>query len=117
MIHQGEVYWIPLEPPGGSEPGHLRPGVILQNDVANQSRIQTVIVCLLTSNLRRATAPGNVLLERGEAGLDRPSVANVSQIFTIDKDYLGARIGRLSSRRVEQILLGVFSFLTPRGQP
>src|ERR1051326_8392242 len=104
LINQGDLFWVALEEPVGSEPGYRRPLVVVQNNLFNQSRIHTVVVCGLTSNLRRADAPGNVLLERGEGDLPRRSVVNVSQIFTLDKKRLGDRIGTLSSRRVREIL-------------
>ncbi len=114
VIRQGGVYWVDLGEPSGSEPGSRHPCVVVQNDVFNQSRIRTVVVCALTSNLKRAEAPGNVLLEKGEANLPKQSVVNVSQIFTVDKSQLGDYIGTLSSRRVRQILAGILLVLTPR---
>ena len=114
VIRQGDVYWVDLGEPSGSEPGYRHPCVVVQNDVFNQSRIRTVVVCALTSNLKRAEAPGNVLLEKGEANLPKQSVVNVSQIFTVDKTQLGEYIGTLSPRRVRQILAGVLLVVTPR---
>jgi mRNA interferase MazF len=87
---------------------------VIQNDAVNVSRIRTVIVCLITSNLQRAKAPGNVRLEKDEANLSVPSVVNVSQIYTIDKDMLGDKIGKLDKGRVRQILNGLFLMLEPR---
>ncbi len=114
MIRQGEVYWIDLGEPSGSEPGYRHPYVVIQNNVFNQSRINTVVVCVITSNLKRAEAPGNVLLELGEGNLPKPSVVNVSQLFTVDKRVLVERIGILSKQRIEQILAGVRLVLEPR---
>jgi len=114
VINQGDIFWIDLGEPSGSEPGYRHPHVIVQNDVFNRSRINTVVVCALTSNLRRAAAPGNVLLEPGEANLPKQSVVNASQIFTVDKSRLGEKMGRLSSRRVRQILDGIRLLLEPR---
>ena len=108
VINQGDVYWIELEEPTGSEPGYSHPHVVIQNNVFNASRINTVIVCALTSNVKRAAAPGNVLLEKGEANLPKQSVVLVSQIFTVDKSQLGEFIGTLSERRVEQIIEGIY---------
>jgi mRNA interferase MazF len=113
-IEQGNIYWVDLGIPWGSEPGFQNPYVVIQNDAVNVSRIRTVIVCLITSNLQRAKAPGNVLLEKGEANLSVPSVVNVSQIYTIDKDMLGEKIGALDKGRVHQILDGLFLMLKPR---
>ena len=113
-IAQGDVYWVDLGVPRGSEPGFRNPFVVIQNDAVNVSHIRTVIVCLITSNLQRAKAPGNVLLEKDEANLSMPSVVNVSQIFTIDKDMLDEKIATLEKKRVRQILNGLFLLLEPR---
>jgi mRNA interferase MazF len=108
VINQGDVYWIELEEPTGSEPGYSHPHVVVQNNVFNASRINTVIVCALTSNRKRAEAPGNVLLEKGEAHLPKESVVLVSQIFTVGKSQLGEFIGTLSELRVKQIIEGIY---------
>jgi mRNA interferase MazF len=107
VINQGDIFWIDLDEPSGLEPGYRHPHVVIQNNVFNRSRIRTVVVCTLTSNLRRTSAPGNVLLEAGEADLPEQSVVNGSQIFTVDKSLLVEKIGTLSAERVEQILDGV----------
>jgi len=107
MIHQGDIYWIDLGQPIGSEPAYIHPYVVIQNDVLNRSGIRTVIVCALTTNLRRAKTPGNVLLEVGEADLPEQSVVNVYQIFTVDKALLTEKIGCLSRRWIQQILAGL----------
>lgn len=114
VINQGDVFWIDLDEPDGSGPGYRHPHVVVQNNVFNRSRINTVVVCALTSNLRRAAAPGNVLLDPGEAGLPKQSVVAVSQIFTVDKGELGEYIGALSKKRVHQILEGLHLILEPR---
>lgn len=114
VIRQGDVYWVDLGDPVGSGPGYRHPHVVVQNDVFNQSRINTVIVCALTSNLKRAGAPGNVELADGEGGLSKPSVVVVSQLFTVDKSQLANQIGRLSERRVRQILDGIALVLEPK---
>jgi mRNA interferase MazF len=113
MIHQGDIYWIDLGQPIGSEPAYIHPYVVIQNDVFNRSGIITVIVCALTTNLRRAKAPGNVLLEVGEADLPEQSVVNVSQIFTVDKVLVIEKIGRLSKQRIQQILAGLALLTEP----
>ncbi|MDP9410629.1 MAG: type II toxin-antitoxin system PemK/MazF family toxin [Actinomycetota bacterium] len=100
--------------PSGSAPGYDRPYLIVQNDAFNRSRINTVVVCSLTSNLRRAGDPGNVSLFPGEANLPEQSVVNVSQIVTIDKSQLRERIGTLSSERVQEVLRGINLLLEPR---
>lgn len=107
MINQGDLFWIDLGEPIGSAPGYRRPYVVIQNNRLNHSRINTVVVCALTSNFRRATAPGNVLLDEGEANLPQQSVVIVSQIFTEDKAHLDEYIGTLSAQRVRQILDGI----------
>lgn len=114
VINQGDVVWIDLGEPSGSEPGYRRPYVVIQNNVFNYSRISTVVVCALTSNLKRAQAPGNVLLDKGEANLLKQSVVNISQIFTVDKRDLEKKIGMLSRRRVRQILDGIRLLTEPR---
>jgi len=88
--------------------------MVIQNNLFNRSRINTVVVCVITSNLRRASAPGNVLLEEGEANLPKRSVVNVSQIFTVDKADLVEKIGTLSPERVRQVLDGVRLLTEPR---
>jgi len=114
VIYQGDVYWVDLGEPRGSAPGYRHPHVVIQNNLFNRSRINTVVVCVITSNLKRAAAPGNVLLEKGEANLPKPSVVNVSQVFTVDKTDLVERIGSLSPQRVRQILGGLRLLTEPR---
>ena len=114
VINQGDVYWVELNVPLSSEPGDTHPGVVIQNNLYNQSKIHTVIICGLTSNLKYAQLPGNVLLEQGDANLPKASVVNVSQLLTVDKTQLGEYIGTLSPKRLYQILEGVTSFLEPR---
>ena len=114
IINQGDIFWVELDEPSGSEPGYLHPHVIIQNNLFNRSRINTVVVCVLTSNIRRANSPGNVLLEAGEADLPEQSVVNVSQILTINKSQLGEKIGTLSAERVRQILDGIRLVVEPR---
>lgn len=114
MIRQGDIYWIDLDEPGGSEPGYRHPRIVVQNNLFNHSRINTVLVCPLTSNLKRADSPGNVLLSKREANLPKPSVVNVSQIFTVDKSQLGDYIGTLTSERLRQVLDGIKLLLEPR---
>jgi len=114
VINQGDVYWIDLGEPSGYEPGYRHPHVVIQNNLFNRSQIRTVIVLALTSNLKRADVPGNVLLENGEANLPRQSVANVSQVFTVDKSQLDEYIGALSPRRVREILNGIRLVIEPR---
>lgn len=114
VINQGDIYWVEVDEPSGSEPGYTHPHVVIQNNLYNQSNIRTIIICVLTSNLRYAEVPGNVLLEKGEANLPKTSVINVSQLLTVDKSQLGEYIGTLSAKRVHQILDGIYLFLEPR---
>ena len=117
VINQGDIFWIELDEPGGSEPGYSHPHVVIQNNMFNESSLNTVMVCVLTSNLRRAAVPGNVLLEPDEGDLPKQSVVVVSQIFTVDKRQLDEYIGTLSSRRVRQILDGLRLLTEPRDAP
>lgn len=96
-IRQGQVYWVDFGPAAGSTPADRHPCVVVQNDVFNRSAIATTVVCVITSNLSRAKAPGNVLLKKGEANLPKASVVNVSQVLTIDKSELVEWSGSLSS--------------------
>ena len=114
VIHQGDIYWVELEEPAGSEPGYSHPHVVIQNNVFNRSRINSVIVCALTSNIKRASTPGYVLLEVAEANLPKQSVVIVSQVFTIAKTQLGEYIGTLSRQRTSQILEGIQLLTEPR---
>jgi len=113
VIRQGDIFWIDLDEPSGSAPGYAHPHVVVQNNIFNRSRINTVVVCALSSNLKRAAAPGNILLEAGEANLPKQSVVIVSQLFTVDRSYLGDLIGTLSKRRVREILDGIRLILEP----
>ncbi len=106
-IKQGDIFWIDLGIPKGSAPGYKHPHVVVQNNVFNQSKINTVVVCALTSNLKRANAPGNVLLKKGEGDLKKDSVVNISQILTVDKSDLVEKIGTLSPLRIKQLIEGV----------
>ena len=114
VISQGDIYWIELGEPSGSEPGYRHPHVVIQNNVFNVSKINTVIVCALTSNMQRAQSPGNVLLDKGEGNLPKRSVVLVSQVFTVDKLQLVEYIGKLSERRVKEILDGIILLIEPR---
>ena len=114
VIKQGEIYWVELEEPTGSEPGYSHPHIVVQNNLFNQSRINTVVICALTSNLKRADAPGNVLLKEGEANLPKRSVVNISQIFTVNKTQLREYIGSVSGTKFRQILKGVRLLTKPR---
>lgn len=114
VISQGDIFWIELDEPEGSEPGYRHPHVIIQNNLFNRSRIRTVLVCPLTTNLKRANAPGNVLLDPKESNLPKESVVNVSQVFTVDKNQLDEYVGTLTAKRMAEILKGIKLVLEPR---
>lgn len=103
MIERGSVWWAELGAPSASEPGWRRPVVVVSADAFNASRIATVAVATISSNLRLADAPGNVALDPGEAGLPKPSVINVSQVATIDKRLLTNELGRLHLTRLRAL--------------
>jgi mRNA interferase MazF len=107
VIAQGEVWWADLPQPGGSEPGFRRPVVIVQSDAFNRSALRTTVVVPLTSNLRWADAPGNVLVSRRATGLPRDSVANVSQVVTLDRSVLTERVGKLPGAKLDLVLSGL----------
>jgi mRNA interferase MazF len=107
VIVQGEVWWADLGEPAGSEPGFRRPVVVVQGDAVNASSLRTVVCVALTSNLRWGDAPGNVLLPARTTGLPKPSVANVSQLVTLDRENLAERAGRLSASNLELVLAGI----------
>lgn len=110
-MYRGEIWWADLPNPLGSEPGYRRPVVIIQDDTFTQSRLRTVIVVIITSNIELANAPGNVLLPGDATGLARDSVANVSQIFTLDKAFLTERIGSLPVSLQEEVDEGLRTVL------
>jgi mRNA interferase MazF len=108
VINQGDIYWVQLENPNELKPGIPHPYVVIQENVFNHSRIDTVVACALTSNIKRVSnTPGNILLEAGEANLPKQSVVEVSKVSTVDKTQLGEYIGSLSEQRVNQILAGM----------
>ena len=114
VINQGDIFWIEFMEPSGSEPGYRHPHVVIQNNLFNRSRINTVVVCTLTSNLKRSKAPGNVTLSKGEANLAKKSVVNISKIFTVNKSDLSEKIGALSRERFNQVLEGIKLLTEPR---
>jgi mRNA interferase MazF len=114
VIRQGEIYWVDLGIPGGSEPGYRHPHLVLQNNLFNASAINTVVVCSLTSNLKRASSPGNVVLKKGEANIPKKSVVNITQIYTVNKTDLVEKIGTVSTNRMNDILAGLALLTEPR---
>lgn len=113
VTQQGDVLWVTFSARHGSAPAGFRPAVVIQHDRFNQSRIETLVVLAITSNLRYAALPGNVRLSKGEAGLPKPSVVNVTQIATVDRKSLGPKLGRLSNARIREIWGGVCLVLQP----
>ncbi len=113
VIRQGEIYWLDLGPPKGSGPAFRRPCVVVQNDAFNGSRISTTVVAVVTSHLGLGRAFGNVTLKKGEAGLRRKSVVNVSQLTTVDKRFLFRRIGSLTSSRLDEVIRGIVGVIQP----
>lgn len=107
MISRGEVWWASFPAPRGSEPGFRRPVLVVQSDEFNRSRIATVIGVVLTSNMRLVDAPGNVLLKRRETGLPKDSVANVSQVITLDKSFFVDRVKSLPVARMQDVENGL----------
>ena len=107
QILQGDVFWLDFGPATGSAPAERHPCVVVQADFLNRSLIGTTAVCLITSNLSRAEAPGNVALAKGEANLPKASVVNVAQLQTIDKRDLSERVGRLSPAKLKAVCRGL----------
>ena len=114
MIEQGEIYWVDLGEPGGSGPGYRHPHIVIQNNLFNSSTINTVVVCSLTSNVKRGLSPGNVTLKKGEANMPKKSVVNITQMYTLDKNDLEEKIGKVNSERMKEILSGVQLLTEPR---
>jgi mRNA interferase MazF len=111
VVSQGDVWWADLGEPIGSASGFRRPVVVVQCDAINRSRIATVVCVPLTSNLKWAGAPGNVLLRAGVTGLPKDSVANVSLIVALDKRQLAERVGMLTTRHVNAVINGIDTIL------
>lgn len=115
ILHQGDVVWVAFPPPRSSEPAGRRPAVVLSHDRFNQTSLATIIVASITSQLKYEGMPGNVRLRKGEAGLPRPSVVNVTQLATIDRDRVEGRLGCLSPTRLREVWDGVRLVLEPEG--
>ncbi|MEP7344652.1 MAG: type II toxin-antitoxin system PemK/MazF family toxin [Gemmatimonadaceae bacterium] len=106
-ISQGEIWWAELPSPAGSSPGFRRPVIVVQGDALNRSRIATAVCVPLTTNMRWADAPGNVLLSAAVSGLPKDSVANTSQMITVDRTFLADRVKKLPPKRLEQVMNGI----------
>lgn len=107
VVSQGEVWWADLGEPAGSAPAYRRPLIAVQGDAFNRSRIATAVCVPLTSNLKWAAAPGNVLLRADDTGLDKDSIANVSLLVTVDRSVLTERVGKISQRKLNRVLAGI----------
>lgn len=112
-IEQGDIVWLNLPDPVDSSPGGSHPAVVLQNDDFNRTRLSTVVVAMITSQVRYANFKGNVYLPRGEGGLPKPSVVNVTQIDTVDRGSITKKLGRLKQSRIDEIWTGVCMVLAP----
>lgn len=116
-VNQGDIYWIKLDEPAGTDPDYAHPYVVVQDDLFNHSRVDSLVVCALTTNLKMAALPGNVLLDPGEANLEKSSVVVVSKISTVERSKLGDFVGSLDSRRIKQILAGIRFLQTMEDRP
>jgi mRNA interferase MazF len=106
-MRRGEIWWASLAPPKGSGPGHRRPVLVVQSNPFNESRIATVIVAVVTSNVALADAPGNVRIARTDSGLKAASVINVSQVLTIDRSVLTQRVRAVPAPILHQVEEGL----------
>jgi mRNA interferase MazF len=107
VIEPGEVWWADLGEPDASEPGYRQPVIIVQNNAFNRSRLRTVIAVVLMTNMRLLEAQGNVLIQAKASGLPRDSVANVSQLITLDRDFLLERAGRVQGQTMKDLEVGL----------
>lgn len=113
-MKRGEIWWASLPEPAGSAPGYRRPVLVIQADAFNRSLISTVLVAVVTTNLRLAAAPGNVTLTKRQSGLPKESVVNVSQVLTVDRSDLTERVGRLPPTKLREVESGLLSILDLR---
>jgi mRNA interferase MazF len=107
VIRRGDIYWVDFSPGKGSEPLGRRPGLVLQCDPLNDSKLNTVVMLAITSNLKFGELPGNVALRKGEANMPKKCVINVTQVKSVDKSSLTEKIGRLSGKRMEEVIDGL----------
>jgi mRNA interferase MazF len=107
VIRNGSIYWIDFSPGKGSEPAGRRPGLVVQNNALNDSKLNTVIVLAITSNLKYGELPGNVLLKKGEAHMPKACVINVTQIKSVDKSSIKEKIGTLSNEKFTEVIEGM----------
>jgi mRNA interferase MazF len=107
VIRRGGIYWVNFSPGKGSEPLGQRPGLVIQSNALNDSKINTIVMLAITSNLKFGELPGNVVIRKGEANMPKKSVVNVTQIKSVDKASIKSHIGSLSSRRMEEVDAGI----------
>ena len=107
VIKKGSIYWVDFSPGKGSEPKGRRPGLVIQNNILNESKLNTVLMVAITSTMKFGELPGNIVLRKGEANLPKKCVINVTQIKSVDKKSLKERIGSLSQKRMDQVYEGV----------
>lgn len=112
VIRKGSIYWVDFSPGKGSEPIGRRPGLVIQNDILNDSKINTVIMLAITSTMKFGELPGNVILRKGEANLPKQCVINITQIKSVDKTSFKEKIGTLSKRRMDEVYEGLKLVLT-----
>lgn len=107
VIRKGSIYWIDFSPGKGSEPKGKRPGLVIQNNTLNESRLNTVIVLAITSTMKFGELPGNVILKKGEANLPKSCVVNVTQVKSVDKSSVTELIGSLSNQKMDEVFDGI----------
>ncbi len=107
VIRRGSIYWINFSPGKGSEPKGRRPGLVIQNNALNDSKLNTVVVVAITSTMKFGELPGNVILKKGEANMPKPCVINMTQVKSVDKDSLMEVIGSLSRQKMEEVIDGI----------
>jgi len=107
VVKRGEIWWVTMDEPRGSEPGYRRPVVVISSNEFNKSQIQTIIVAVITSNLHLAGAPGNIKLSINNSGLKRESVINISQLLTLDKSFITEKIGQLDNNLIHKLNSGI----------
>jgi mRNA interferase MazF len=112
VIRKGSIYWVDFSPGKGSEPSGRRPGLVIQNDILNDSKLNTVIMLAITSTMKFGELPGNVILRKGEANLPKKCVINITQIKSVDKTSIKEKIGTLSKRKMDEVYEGLKLVLT-----
>ena len=112
VIRKGSIYWVDFSPGKGSEPIGRRPGLVIQNDILNDSKLNTVIMLAITSTMKFGELPGNVILRKGEANLPKKCVINITQIKSVDKTSIKKKIGTLSKKRMDEVHEGLKLVMT-----